>query len=74
MGNLLKGNEITADLDARAARIAAAAGDGWEVDHVGYSPKGDRAAVVVKAVTSEAIRDNAKNHTLMRAIDSGRDT
>lgn len=66
---LRKSNEILAELEKRAERIADAAGPGVET-----SPfKGkNRSRVSVITVTEEARRANAENNTLIRAIDAGR--
>jgi hypothetical protein len=68
---LLKGPEVQADLRARVERIAAAAGDSedYEVDtRVGAT----RARASVRTASYAAMRDEAKNRTLTRALDAGR--
>ena len=66
---LLRGAEIQADISARAERIAAAAGDGFEADHeVGRN----RARSSVRTVTHEGRYLEATERTLTRSIDAGR--
>ena len=65
---------VVADLQARARRIAAAAGDGMEVKPAETNhrfPKG-RARVAVVTGTYDAMRREAKTRDLTRAIDAGR--
>lgn len=66
---LLTGPEIQADLQARAERIAAAAGDGHEVE---VSNGKNRARRTVRTATTEARIAEATDQTLTRAIDAGR--
>lgn len=61
---------VRADLEQRAERVAAAAGDGVEVLPV-QEPR-NRAHVVVATVTPDAARQNAEQNTLLRALDAGR--
>ncbi|NKY08943.1 hypothetical protein [Cellulomonas hominis] len=64
---------VMRELDSYAERIADAAGDGYEAkpaEETGGRVRG-RAAVVT--TTLGAIRDNAKNHTLMRALGQAKD-
>lgn len=66
---LLRSQEVLADLTRRGKRIAAAAGDGMEVDSaVGAK----RARVSVRTATSEARKAEADQRALTRALDSGR--
>jgi len=68
---ILKSPEVQADLRARAERIAAAAGDSedYEVDsRVGAT----RARASVRTASYAAMKDEAKNRTLTRALDAGR--
>lgn len=63
---LLKGPEVQKELRKRTARAAAAAGPGFKGSvEVGRT----RALGRVTAETPEANRENARNHTLMRARD-----
>jgi predicted GIY-YIG superfamily endonuclease len=60
---------IAADLNRRAKNIAKAAGDGMEVDSdVGPN----RARASVRTATPEAMRREAQQKALTRAIDAGR--
>lgn len=66
---LLRSSEMEADLRARAERIAAAAGPGHAVEsQIGVN----RARASVRTETFEAMREEATNRTLTRAIDAGR--
>lgn len=66
---LLTGPEIEADLAARAERIAAAAGDGFEASTtIGRT----RARASVISTTAAAIVAEANDHVLTTAIDAGR--
>ena len=58
-----------ADLQARARRIAAAAGEGMEVD---YAVGARRARASVRTASFAAMRAEAKNRALSRALDAGR--
>lgn len=68
---ILKSDEVRADLEARAKRIAAAAGGepDYEVDVRWGST---RARASVRTATFDAIRDEARNRTLSGALDAGR--
>ncbi len=69
VGQLLKSNEVQADLKRRADRIAAAAGPGHEVEErVGRN----RARATVRTTTVEAMIQQAAHQTLSRAIEAGR--
>ena len=66
--------EVQADLFRRADAIGAAAnagldGDGYEVRK---SVNKTRARASIITVTADAMRDQATNHTIERAIDAGR--
>ena len=60
---------VAADIDSRAARVAAAAGDGYESSPYRGSGR-HRASVMTK--TPKAMVNNAKHNTLLRALDAGR--
>jgi hypothetical protein len=62
---------VQADLAERAKRIADAAGEGFEVGDGEAARNRARASVV--AVTAQAQAENARNNTLLRALDAGRD-
>lgn len=67
--SLLRSPEVKADLERRAKKIAAAAGPGFEVDsHVGKN----RARADVATGTFEAMRAEATDRALTRAVDAGR--
>lgn len=66
---LLNSPEIRADLVARAKRVAAQAGDGFEVDSHSGTKRG-RASV--RTVTFDAMRAEAKSRTLTHALDAAR--
>jgi hypothetical protein len=66
---LLRSSEVMADLDARARRVAAAAGEGHEVQlWVGRN----RARATVRTATFGAMRAEASRQTLTRAVDAAR--
>jgi len=67
---LLTDAKILADLEERGQAVASAAGEGVEVLPV-ETPR-RRAHVVVGTQTAQAAADNAKNNTLIRALDAGR--
>ena len=62
--------EVDADMQSRAARVAAAAGSGYEAKRTDAPRNRARAAVVTTSY--RAIRENARNNTLLRALDAGR--
>lgn len=67
--DLLRSSEVQADLERRANKIKAAAGPGHEVDvEVGRN----RARASVRTDTVEAMRAEARDHKLTRALDAGR--
>lgn len=69
VSQLLKSAEVMADLQARAERMAAAAGPGFEVDvRVGRT----RARASVRTGTFEAVLAEATDRALTRAVDAGR--
>lgn len=66
---LRKDSNLVADINARAQRIANAAGAGYEVSPR-TGKKRHRASVITESY--EAAKDNAENNTLLRALDAGR--
>lgn len=69
VAELLKSSEVQADLERRAQAIADAAGPGMEVEtRVGAT----RARASVVTATAEAMRAEAEDRALTRAIDAGR--
>ncbi|MFY9190181.1 MAG: hypothetical protein WAN89_02760 [Lawsonella sp.] len=59
---------VAADIDARGRAIAEACGPGYV--HSPYEGRNRHRCSVITA-TGEAIRDNAKNNTLLRNLDAG---
>lgn len=69
IGDILKSQEVQADLQRRAARIAAAAGPGMEAtSRIGRN----RARASVVTATPDARRSEATTRALTRALDAGR--
>lgn len=66
---LLHDPGVLADLERRAKRIAAAAGEGMETDS---DAGGTRARAVVITATRDAQRAEATDRALTRAVDAGR--
>jgi hypothetical protein len=66
---ILKSGEVQAFLKAKADRIAAAAGAGFESSSM-VGPNRARASVIT--ATAKARRAEATNRSLTRAIDAGR--
>lgn len=62
---ILTGAEVRADLEDRAGRIESAAGEGFEAS-VTVGSNRVRASVIT--ATPEAMREEAENGTLSRAI------
>lgn len=62
--------EVQAELARRGGRIAAAAGDGYDSES-GITGGRGRARTAVFTATGEAVRDNARNHSLLRALSAG---
>ena len=60
---------VKADLNARALRVAARAGDGMEVQDADDE---NRARAVVITATAEAMRGEATDRRLTQAIDAAR--
>lgn len=63
---LLKGPEITGFMEELAGQIQASCGEGYEVSIYGEGKT--RANVSVYTATPEAMRDNLKNNTLLKAM------
>jgi len=63
--------EVRRELERRAEAIAREAGDGYTVESEITRGRG-RARAAVFPTTSAAIRDNAANNTLLKALDAGR--
>lgn len=69
IAGILRSGEVRRDLERRAENIARAAGPGHRVDsEVGRNRA--RAAVITESF--EAMRKEARNRNLTRAIDAGR--
>jgi hypothetical protein len=66
---LMTSAPIRADLLSRAEAIAERAGDGFEAS-VSYGR--DRALASVRATTADAMRAEAKDRALTKAMDAGR--
>lgn len=66
---LLVSQDVADDLTKRGDRIAAAAGEGFEVT---TTKNRDRVVVFVRSTTFEAMRAEAEDRALTRAIDAGR--
>lgn len=65
---LRKSPEIAADVEQRARRIAAVAGEGYEDSQVMGKTRA-RASVIT--ATYKAQLDNAKHNTLLRSLNAG---
>lgn len=70
IGQLLRSPEVEAELLRRARKVAAAAGDGHEIDSQ-RGPK--RARASVRTATFEAILLERRTRNLTRAFDQARD-
>lgn len=68
LNQLMKSNEMQTVLNSAAAQIAAAAGDGYEIEAA--HPIGFIGIASVRAATYKARRDNNKNDTLLKALGS----
>lgn len=66
---LLRSPEMQQDLERRARRIASAAGEGHRVE---AGAGRNRARAVVITETREAMRAEATDRNLTRAVDAGR--
>jgi hypothetical protein len=69
IAKLLKSAGVAADLEERANRIAAAAGDGMEVTTLTGRT---RARASVRTATFKAREAEATNRALTNALDAGR--
>jgi hypothetical protein len=67
--DLLRSKEMVADLNQRAGRIAQAAGDGHSYEATAGRT---RALASVWTTSAEAMRAEATERNLTRAIDAGR--
>ena len=65
---LMKSEEMQSVLNQAADKIAAAAGDGYEIEEA--HPIRYIAISSVRAATFKARRDNLKNNTLLKAMGS----
>lgn len=63
---------VAAEIGARAERIANAAGPGYAAGTVRATGGRGRARVTVKTTTTTARRREAKNHTLLKALQAGK--
>lgn len=63
---------VLAALERAGEQIAAAAGDGVEVESQNSSGRRSTPRVAVFTATAEAKIDEARNRTLTRALDAGR--
>lgn len=63
--------KVLAELVKRAERIAAASGDGFEVDSQITGGRG-RARASVRTATRAAVKKNAREQTLLRNLDRGK--
>lgn len=69
IGDLLKSPEIQADLQSRADKIAAAAGEGM-LATVKVGMTRARASIITDTIAAK--RAEAKDRALTRALDAGR--
>ena len=60
---------VQADIDARAARIAGQAGEGYEAGSF-QGRRRYRGSVITAGFKAQL--DNARNNTLLRSLDAGR--
>lgn len=67
--DLLKSQAVADSLEERGTRIAAAAGEGFEVT---TTTNKDRVVTFVKTSTNEGRRAEGEHRALSRAIDAGR--
>lgn len=66
---VLKSPEVAAELERLAQTIAGRAGEGYEV--VAGTRGTSRSRVFVRPATKQAVKDNAENDTLIRALGGG---
>lgn len=66
---LRKDSALVADLEARAQAIASAAGEGYTASSRSGKTR-HRVSVITESY--EAAEDQAKNNTLLRALEAGR--
>lgn len=69
LNELMKSSEMQAVLNEKAQSIAAAAGEGYEIESA--HPIQFVAIASVRASTWAAKRDNLKNNTLLKAMGGG---
>ena len=62
--------EVDRDMQDRAERVASAAGAGYEAKRTDNPRNRARAAVVTTSY--RAIRENARNNTLLRSLQAGK--
>lgn len=67
--SILKSAEVAADIRRRGERVGAAAGPGFVVD---FRVGKNRARASVGTTDIVSRRRNAKNNTLIRALEAGR--
>ncbi len=60
---------VLADVRRRAEAVATRAGDGYEAE---ADLESNRASAAAFTNTAEARAENARNHTLINALDAGR--
>lgn len=63
---------VLADLAERGERIASAAGDGYESSGARVTGGKGRGRVSVRTATTSARRREARDHTLLKALNAGR--
>ena len=63
---------VMSELASRGESIARAAGDGYESSGARVTGGRGRGRVTVKTATTSARRREAKDHTLLRALNAGR--
>lgn len=66
---LLKSSEIKSTVDECANNAVGKLGDGYEVQSRSYP---ERSGAVVKAVTHEAMKENAENNTILKAVGTSK--